>query len=52
MTDPEATAECVKVAVRCRPMNKKEIDRGKYWDLLAEATVFRSQIMNVVLAEI
>ena len=23
-------AECVKVAVRCRPMNSKEIERGKY----------------------
>ena len=22
-------SECVKVAVRCRPMNKKEIDRSK-----------------------
>ena len=24
--------ECVKVAVRCRPMNAKEVERGKFKD--------------------
>ena len=26
----EASAECVKVAVRCRPMNSKETERGMF----------------------
>ena len=53
MTDPEATSECVKVAVRCRPMNQKELDRGKFsFNFQVDENAFQNQVENARLFEL